>query len=75
MIEYLMGSLVLAILGIAVVAVVLRAGLTRARDRKELARKRHEIASQDDLEQFIRRVDRVTTDEELNHLGNEEGNP
>jgi hypothetical protein len=37
----------------------------------ELARK-NEIASQDELEKFIRAVDQVTSDEELNRLARKE---
>ena len=71
MIGYLMGSLVLAIIGIAVAVTALRVMVTRARRRKKLARKNAEIASQDELDEYLRRVDQVTAADELDHLGNE----
>ena len=68
MVGYLMGSLVLFIIGLAVVVVVLRTAAVRARRRRELERKRAEIASAGELEAFIRRVDQVTAADELDHL-------
>jgi HAMP domain-containing protein len=72
MIGYLMGSLILAIIGVAVAVTVLRIAAVRARRRKELARRRSEIASQDELAEFIRRVDQVTAADELDHLDSKE---
>jgi type II secretory pathway pseudopilin PulG len=74
MVGYLMGSLVLAVIGVAVAVAVLRVAAVRARRRRELARRHSEIASQDELKEYLRRVDQVTAADELDHLGNEEGN-
>lgn len=67
-----MGSLVLAIIGVAAAVTVLRIAAGRARSRKDLARKKSEITSQDELDEYLRRVDQVTAADELDHLGTEE---
>jgi len=66
-----MVSLVVAIIGLAAVAGFLAVIVSRARVRRELSRRRRELATQRELEDFIRRVDQVTTGEELDHLGRE----
>lgn len=68
MVEYLMISVVVAILGLAAVVGFISIALSRARKMRELSRKRSEITSQEQLEDFIRRVDQVTAADELDHL-------
>ena len=72
MVEYLAGSILLAILGIALVIAVASVVLPRARARQLAARKRRELGSEQDLEAFIRRVDQVTAADELDHLDGKE---
>jgi hypothetical protein len=68
MVSYLFASIIVAVLGLAAVTIFLAAAVPWARERRELARRKHEIASQDELEAFIRRVDQVTAADELDHL-------
>ena len=71
MISYLFLSLILAVLGLAVVAATLAVTLPRARQRRELARRRGELSSQQELENFIGRVDQALSEEDVNRLENE----
>ncbi len=68
MIEYVFISIVVFVIGMAIFAGFLWVALPRVKARRELARKKAELASQEDLERFIRRVDQVTAADELDHL-------
>lgn len=71
----IMGVVLLTICGLAlVIGSVLYAGLPRARQRRELARRRrHPEDSEESLQDFIRRVDQVTAADQLDHLDKEKG--
>lgn len=68
MIEDIFIGVILAVLGLAAVVVFLAVALPRARARRELARKKAELASQTELDDFIAEVDQVTSADELDHL-------
>ncbi len=72
MIEELIASIFAFVIGTALVVWLAYLARGAIRHQKELARKRDEIASQEELEKFIRAVDRATSDEELNRLAREE---
>jgi hypothetical protein len=71
MISYLFLSVFLAVLGLAAVVTFLAIALPRARRRRELARHKGEIRSQQELEDFIRQVDQAASDEQIDRLDNE----
>jgi hypothetical protein len=71
MVEYLFISIVFAVIGLVIVIGFAAYTLPRARARRELARRKSTLASQEDLEKFIRRVDQVTAADELDHLDEE----
>lgn len=65
---YLAVSILLALLGAALVIAVASTILPRAQARRLAERERHELRSPEDLEDFIRRVDQATSDDDLNRL-------
>lgn len=72
MVEYLFGSIFVAVIGVALVmwlAVLARRAILRQR---ELESSRNRLDSQQQLEEFIRRIDQVASDEELDHLDRKE---
>lgn len=71
MIGELIGGILAGIIGVALVVYIASLARKAIQHQHELHRKRGEISSQDTLEEFIRRVNRVTTGEELDHLDNE----
>lgn len=71
MVSYLFLSIFLAVLGLAVVVTFLAIALPRAQRRRELARHAGEIRSQQELEEFIRKVDQATSGEQIDRLDNE----
>jgi hypothetical protein len=64
-------GIILAVLGLVAVVVYLAVALPRARARRELARKKGELASESELDEFIRKVDQVIAADELDHLEDE----
>lgn len=69
-VSYLFLSICLSVTGLAVV-ITAAVAVTRARERRELARRKGELSSEQELEQFIGRVDQALSDDELNRLENE----
>jgi hypothetical protein len=67
-VDYLAVSILIALLGAALIIVIAARVLPEARARRLAERKSHEIGSPEDLEDFIRRVDQATSDDDLDRL-------
>lgn len=72
MVAYLFGSIFLAIIGLAIFTTVLVIAGTRLRRRKDLERRKGELAGEQDLEDYLSWLDQATA-EDIDRLGNDKG--
>lgn len=68
MITYVMLSILLGIVGVAVVTGYCMIAVPAYRRRKALERKRAEISGEEELEKYLRQVDQATRTDELDNL-------
>ena len=68
MIEELMAGLIVMVLGAAIVVLWALYVIPRARRRRELERKQRELASPEELEAYIRRLNQMASMDDLDHL-------
>lgn len=68
MITYAFLSFFLAVIGIAVVVAFTAVVVQRARGRRELARRKGELPSEQALDDLLRQVDQATDAEDLDRL-------
>lgn len=73
MVAYLFLSAFLAVIGIAIVVATARIALPRARRRQELARRKGELSSEQELDDLLRQVNQATGAGELDRLDEERG--
>lgn len=71
MIEYIFASVLTFVLGSALVVWLAFQTRGAIRNQRELAAKKGQITSEDELEEFISQVDQALTDEDLNRLAEE----
>jgi len=74
MVSYVFLSFFLAVLGIAAVVTVTTIVLRRVRRERELARRKRELSSENELDELLRQVDQATGAEDLDRLDEERGN-
>ena len=74
MVSYVFLSFFLAVLGIAAVVTVTTIVLRRVRREQELARRKRELSSENELDELLRQVDQATGAEDLDRLDEERGN-
>ena len=69
MVSYVFLSAFLAVLGIAVVTVVTVIAVRRGRERRELYRRRNELDTESQLEDYLSRLDQAESAEDIDRLG------
>lgn len=69
MVTYLFLSAFLAVIGLAIITTVLVIASTRARRQRDLNRRKGELASEQELENYLGRLDQATTAGDIDRLG------